>query len=78
LPSAVSAHQNLQDPKTDGYALWNQNLYIVFDPSSHISSTGIDKIKQLSIICIRIIFLIFHIHRANSPWLRVEVIHVTE
>jgi hypothetical protein len=57
---------------------WDQNLCIVSDDYSPISSTGIDKIKHLSIIYIHIILLIFIIHRTNRPWLKVEVIHATK
>jgi hypothetical protein len=78
LSQAVSAYQNLQGPKIDGYVFWDQNLRIVFDADSPISLTGIDKIKHLSIIYIHIILLIFIIHRANRPWLKVEVIHATK
>jgi hypothetical protein len=79
----VSVHQNLQESKIDGYVFWDQNLCIVLDAYSPISLTGIDKIKYLSIIYvhihihIHIILLIFIIHRANRPWLKVEVIHAT-
>jgi hypothetical protein len=72
-----SVHQNLQEPKIDGYVFWDQNMRIVFDIYSPISLTGVDKIKDLSIICIYIIFLMFDIHRANKRWLKVEVIHAT-
>jgi hypothetical protein len=59
-----SVHQNLQQPKIDGYVFWDQNLCIVFDAHSPISLTGIDKIKHLYIIDIHIhiILLIFIIH----------------
>jgi hypothetical protein len=77
-PEAVSAHQNLPEPKNDGYVFWDQNLCIVFDTHSPISLTGIDKIKHLSSICIHIIFLIFIIHRPTRTWLKVEVIHATK
>jgi hypothetical protein len=54
------------------------NVCIVFDVSSSISSTRIDKIMHLSIICIRMIFLISIIPQVNTPWLKVEVIHATK
>jgi hypothetical protein len=75
---AISVHQNLQEPKTDDYVFWDHNLRIVFDAYSPIPSTGIDKIKDLSIICIHILFLIFIVHQASRPWLKVEFIHATE
>jgi hypothetical protein len=49
---AVLVHQNLQEPKIDGYVFWDQNLCIVYDAYSRISPTDIDKIKHLSIIYI--------------------------
>jgi hypothetical protein len=67
-----------QFTKIDGYVFWDQNVCIVSDAYSPISSTGIDKIKHLSITCLYIMFLIFTIHRANRPWLTVEVIHTTK
>jgi hypothetical protein len=70
--------QNLQEPKIDGYLFWDQNLWVVLDASLGISSTGIDKIRDLSIIYIQIIFLIFNNHRANRPWLKPTVIHATK
>jgi hypothetical protein len=60
------------------FCFWDQNLCILFDAYSPISLTGIDKIKHLSIIYIYIIFLIFIIHQASRPWLKVEVIHATK
>jgi hypothetical protein len=69
---------SLQEPKTDGYPLWDQNLCIVFDAHLPISLTGIDKIQHLSSICIHIILLIFTIHQASRPWLKVEIIHATK
>jgi hypothetical protein len=68
----------VQDPKIDGFGFWDQSLCVVFDADSPISSTGIDKIKDLSILCIKIIFTIFIIHRANRPWLKGEVVHATK
>jgi hypothetical protein len=72
--SAFSVHKNLQEPKTDGYIFWDQNLGIVFDAHLPISLTGVDKIQHLSSICSHIILLIFTIHQASRPWLKVEVI----
>jgi hypothetical protein len=66
-------HRHLQGPKIDGYVFWAQNLCIVLDGYSPISSTVIDKIKELSSICIRIMFLILVIHQANSPWLKLKL-----
>jgi hypothetical protein len=63
---AVSVPQNLQEPKTDGYVFWDQNLCIIFDAHSPISLTGIDKIQYLSSICIHIILLIFTIYHSSS------------
>jgi hypothetical protein len=68
----------LQQPKIDGYVFWDQNLGIVLDANSPISLTGVDSIKHLSIIYIRIILLIFIIHQTNKLWLKVEVIHATK
>jgi hypothetical protein len=77
LESAISIYQNLQEAKTDGYAFWDQDLCIVFDTHSPISLTGIDKLKHSSSIYIHIILLMFIIHQANRPWLKVKVIHAT-
>jgi hypothetical protein len=57
------------------FCFWDENLCIVFDASSPLSSTRIDKIKQLSIMCICIIFLVLIIPWANISCLKVEVIH---
>jgi hypothetical protein len=75
---AVSVHQNLQEPKIDGHVFWDQNLCIGFDAHLPTSLTTIDKIKHLSIICIKIIFLILIIHQTGRPWLKGEVIHATK
>jgi hypothetical protein len=75
---AASVHQDLEGPRIHGYVFWDQNACIVFDAYSPISSTGIDKTKDLSIICLHIIFLIFLIHHTNRPWLKLEVIHATK
>jgi hypothetical protein len=56
----------LQEPKTDGYVFWDQNLCIVFDAHSPIALTGIDKIQHLSSIYIHIILLIFAIYHSSS------------
>jgi hypothetical protein len=74
----ISVHQNLREPKIDGYAFWDQNLCVVFDAHSPRSLIGIDRIKHLSVISIHIMFLIFMIHQANIPCLKVEVIHATK
>jgi hypothetical protein len=76
--SAVSVDQNVQEPKIDGCVLWDQDLRLVFDAYSPVAPTGIDELKHLYVICIHIIFRIFIIHRANRPWLKVEVVHVTK
>jgi hypothetical protein len=68
----------LQANKIDGYVFWDQNLCIVFDAYPPVSSTGIDKIKHLSIIRIQIMVLIFIAPRVNIPWLKVDVIHATK
>jgi hypothetical protein len=78
LEEAVSVHQNLQAPKTDGYVIWDQNLCMVFDAYVPISLTGIDKSQHLFSVCMHIILLIFAIHQASRPWLKVEVIHATK
>jgi hypothetical protein len=65
LKQAVSVHQNLQEPKTDGCVFWDQNLCIVCDAHSPMSLTGIDKIQHLSSICIHVILLRFIIHQAG-------------
>jgi hypothetical protein len=75
---ALSVHQYLQERKIDGYVFWGQNLCIVFEARSPRSSTGIDKIKALSFICIYVIFLIFIIDRQNRIWPKVQVIHATK
>jgi hypothetical protein len=75
---SVSVHQNLEGPKIDGYLFWDQNVCIVFDASSPIPSSGIDKVKHLPLTCIHIILLIFAIHRANRPWFKGQVIHATK
>jgi hypothetical protein len=77
-PEAVSVHQNLQGPKIDRSVFWVENLCIVFDAHSPVSSTGIDQIKQLSIIFIHIIFIIFLLPPPNTRFLQGEAFPSTK
>jgi hypothetical protein len=72
--SAVSVHQKLQGRKIDGCIVWDQNLCIVFDAHSPISSTAIDYVKRLSIIFIHIIFVIPRLPPPNIRFLEGKVI----
>jgi hypothetical protein len=59
-------HPNLQGINIDDGPFLDQNLYILFDVLSPISSAGIDEIKQLYIILINIIFVIVTLPPSNN------------
>jgi hypothetical protein len=61
-------------PKIDGCVFWDQNLCIVFDAYSPISSSCIGQIKKSSIIFNHVIFVIFFLPSPNIRVLHGKVI----
>jgi hypothetical protein len=51
--------------RIDDRLFWDQDLSMVFDTDSPISSTSIDEVKLLSIMVIHVIFVIFILPRSN-------------
>jgi hypothetical protein len=74
----VSVQQNLQGLKIRDRLAWAQNACSDVDTYSSISQTGIDEIKDLSIISIHIIFVMFTDPRPNILLHQGEVIPVTK
>jgi hypothetical protein len=73
----VSVHQDFQGLKIDNHFFCDQNLHIVFDAVSPISPTGINEIKNVSIIIIQLRLLIFDISPLNIQLLKAEIILAT-
>jgi hypothetical protein len=74
---ASSVHQNFQQLKIDVRFFWDQSFCIVSDAFSPISTTAINKIKELSILFIQIRLLIFEIATISIQFLKKEIIPAT-